>query len=286
MAYCPRCGVEVEERLANCPLCATTIPAEVRGEPEPAEFPTDVIPPKPMYRRMEERQKRKLAAMVIAFTALFPTFLTLGLDFNANRSITWSYYVLIPIIGVAGIAWCSYRYRRRPVMLFNCLVVIILAVQTLIDIRLGEETLFLSPALPFFFVSFLAVELILLYLIRRRPGVLKAMSAMLFDAMLLVLVLDYLISSSLGWSLVVLSAGVPVLIYLLYLLKVKKRGINLAGFFFLDLSLMLVALDLSTSSKLDWSAITALVFLTLSMLFYTLHVVLYNDVDWKKALHL
>lgn len=235
---------------------------------------------------MEEGQRRKLALMVIAFTAFFPILLTLGLDYNANRSITWSYFVLIPVLGAAGIAWFSYYYRRRPLILFNCLVLLILIVQSLIDLRLGEATIFVSPALPFFLVSFLAVELILLYLMRRKPGVLKILTAVLLDALLLVVVLDWLISSSLGWSLIVLSAGVPVLIYLVYLRKVKKRGINLAGFFFFDLSLMLVALDLSTSGRLDWSALTALIFLTLSMLFYTLHVVLYNDVDWKKALHL
>lgn len=286
MAYCPRCGVEIEERLSDCPLCGTGIPEEVRENPQASEFPEDVILPKPMYRKMEARQRRKLAAMVIAFTALFPILLTLGLDLRAHSRVTWSFFVFVPLLGGAGIAWVIFHYRRRPVSLFNWLILILLAVQSLIDLRLGEEPLFLSPGLPYFLVSFLAVELFLMFMIRRRPGVLGTLMAFLIDALFLTCAVDYLVSSGLGWSLIVLSAGGPVLIYLFYLSKVRKRGINLAGFFCLDLTLMLAALDLSTSTQIDWSAITALIFLTLAMLFYTLHLVLYNDVDWKKALHL
>jgi len=279
--------VEVEERLETCPLCDTRIPDEVREHPEaPADYPEDVIPPKPLYRKPTERQQRFLIVFLITFLGLFPIILTAGLDLVRNGGITWSYYVMIPLLGAAGIGWIIVHFGRRPVISVTAALLILLAVQLLIALRYKPGGIAGAPELPFFLASFAAVELLVIYLTRRHPPVLKLLSFIFLDVLILLLVFDWLISGALSWSLIAASCLLPVSIYLIYIRKVRKKGLNLAGFFFLDLTLMLSGIDYSTAGALGWSLVTSFIFVTLAALFYLFHIVFFNDTDWKKALHL
>jgi hypothetical protein len=287
MAYCPRCGVEVEDRLEQCPLCDTRIPDEVREHPDQAmDYPEDVIPANPMYKTLSAGQKRSLAALLIGFLAFFPVILTAGLDFAGSGGISWSYFVIVPVFGAAAVAWLSFRLFRRPFLLVTGIILVLLAVQILIELRVAGAGFLSSPVLPFSFVVFVCVEAALFYSTRRRRSVLQLLSVILFIAVVLNGAIDFLVSGSLSWSLVVASAVLPVVLYFIYLRRVRDKGLNLAGFFFIDLTLLMLCLDLSISGRIGWSAVTGLIFLTIAVLFYVLHVVLFNDIDWKKALHL
>lgn len=287
MPYCPRCGVEVEDRLEACPLCDTPIPEEVRENPAaPADYPEDVVPPKPLYKRLSERQKHFLIASLIGFVGLFPIAITIGIDLFRNGGVTWSYYVTVPLIGSGIIAWLFVRYGKKPLISVTAMLVVILMVQMLIGYRLHPADFFRSPELPYFLVSFAAIEMFLIFLSRRKPGVLQLLAFIFFDAALLVGAINLLVSREFSWSPVVISALLPVSIYLLYIRRVKRKGLNIVGFLFLDLTVMLLALDRTTSGGFGWSLVTSLIFLTIAAVFYVLHIGLFNDTDWKKALHL
>ena len=287
MAYCPRCGVEVEDRLENCPLCDTRIPDEVRVHPDQAmDYPEDVFPANPIYKTLSSGQKRSLTALLIAFLAFFPIILTAGLDFAGGGSISWSYFVIVPVLGAALIAWFSFRLFRRPFLLVTGIILVLLAVQILIELRLEGARFLSSPVLPFSVVVFVCVEAALFYSTRRRRPVVQILSVILFMIVVLNGAIDFLVSWSLSWSLVVASSLLPVVLYLVYLRRVRQKGLNLAGFFFIDLTLMMLCLDLSISGRIGWSAVTGLIFMTIAVLFYVLHIVLFNDIDWRKALHL
>jgi hypothetical protein len=287
MPYCPRCGVEVEDRLEACPLCDTPIPKEVRQDPPaPADYPKDVIPPKPLYRKLTEGQKHFLIASLIAFLGLFPIAITLGIDLLNNSSVTWSYYVMVPLIGGGVVAWLFYRYGKRPLISVSAMLLIILMVQMLIGYRLRPDDFFRSPEIPYFLVSFAAVEIFLIFIARKRPGVLQLLAFIFFDAALLVGAINLLVSRQLTWALVVISALLPVSAYLIYLRKVKRKGLNIVGFLFVVLTIMLLAIDWTISGGFSWSLVTSLIFLAIAAVFYILHIGLFNDTDWKKALHL
>lgn len=287
MAYCPRCGVEIEDRLEACPLCDTAIPAEVREHPEtPAEYPGDVLLPRPLYRKLTDRQKKILVASLIIFLGVFPIALTAGIDLVRNGAVTWSYYVMVPVLGAAAIAWLFVHYGRKPVVSVTAMMLIILVVQLLIGNRNNPAGFINSPELPYFLASFAAVELFLIYITRRRPGVFQLLAFILFDAAVLVGAIDLILTHTLSWSPVVIASILPVSVYLVYLKKAKKKGLNLAGFFFLDLTAMLLAINYASAGRLNWSLVTTLIFVTIAAIFYILHVALFNDTDWKKALHL
>lgn len=287
MAYCPRCGVEVEDRLEHCPLCKTHIPEEVRERKEEAgDFPADVIEPKPLYKTLSKKQKKILTAGLIGFLGLFPIAICLGIDLMLHGTITWSYYVTVPLLGAALIAWIYVHYGKRPLISVTAMLLIMLIIQMLIASRTNPLAYFHSPSFPFFIVSFIAIEAFLIYITRKWPGVLKLLSFLFFDSAMLVLAINILISGRASWSLIVISALLPISLYLFYAKQAKKKGLNMIGFLFLDLTLMLTALNYSISRTLSWALVTGLIFLTLAALFYVLHISLYNDTDWKKALHL
>lgn len=287
MPYCPRCGVEVEDRLELCPLCDTAIPAEVRDkEPPPGDYPQEVIPPRPLYRELTRKQRNVLVTALIAFIGIFPIIITLGIDFMRSGTVTWSFYVLVPVIGVALISWFLFRFGKRPIISVNAVLLIALVIQLILEKRSGELEILTSIELQFYIAVFTAVELFLLFVTFRRPKILSLLIFILMDGTLLLGGFDYILSGGLDWSLIAASSILPVAGALLYLQRTPRKGLNLPGFFFLDLTVMLLALNLSVSGTLSWSLVTALIFIPMGLLFYGLHILLFNDTDWRKALHL
>ena len=145
MAYCPRCGVEVEDRLSQCPLCETRIPDEVRDPTvDDGDYPADVIPPRRLYRSLSAVQKKRLSALVIGFLTLFPSLLSLGINYTLDGEISWSYFVVVPVVGAGLIAWLVVRLYRRPFLMLSSLLGLLLLLQVLLELRLFGTALFSS----------------------------------------------------------------------------------------------------------------------------------------------
>ncbi len=288
MPYCPRCGVEIEDRLERCPLCETPIPHAVRDAEKAHErdFPKDVIRPKPMYRELSDKEKRVLVTGLIAFVGLFPIAITMGLDLLRSGRVTWSYYVLVPVLGAALIAWFFYRFGRRPLVSVTTCMVILLLIEILIEMKVSSVSRFLIEDLPFFAAAFLAIELLLIFIVKAHPNPVQLLAVIFIDTSLLVIGIDWIISQSVSWSGIVTVCLLWVSVYLIYIDRTKRRGLNIIGFLFLDVAMMLLSLELAISGRMNWSIVTTMIFIPISILFYILHLTLFNDTDWKKALHL
>ncbi len=102
MAYCSRCGVEVEQERTECPLCDT--PIHRYDEEESCSSLWPIAYEQPQLRRRTKRFVSVLPLLlifVIAFVILFTV------DMRMNGVITWSKYslsavgsIIISIIGV------------------------------------------------------------------------------------------------------------------------------------------------------------------------------------------
>lgn len=301
MAYCPRCGVQVEDRLDRCPLCDTSIPEEVRTDIEKPTYPTDVIPPKEMYRPLTDRERKRLYRGILAIFALFPIALTMLLDLYRNGSISWSFYVLVPVSATAIVSWLFFRYGRRPLISVNGAFIVILAV---IVLFIPSEAM--QVIAPYVLLVGAAAEILLVYIavLRPRASGIVIVSAIvtagfLFGLDITIWAQSHLAEANLegfpsawfaapgsGWSLIVGAVLVPIAIYTVYLRITRKRGLNVAGFFFLDLTIMLLGIDVAAGGNLGWAAVNALIFVPMAIIFYALHIALFNDTDWRKALHL
>ena len=287
MPYCPRCGVEIEMRLEACPLCGTAIPGEVRdGPPEPADYPGDVIPPQRMYKTLDRRQKRLFATLMVSFLGLFPIAYTLGTDLLRNGQIGWSFFVAIPVVSAALLSLIFMRLARRPFLAVTAAMIVVGIASLLLTARALPGRRIGYCLLPYYSAVFLALESALAYIVFRRPPWLRLVVALLILATGLTVVVDIIATGRPDWSFTAAAAALPVSFFFLYMDRVRRKGINLAGFLSFDLAVMLTALDYSISGKIGWSSITALILGTVGVLFYILHVSLFNNTDWKKALHL
>ncbi len=105
MAYCVRCGVELQKGLKSCPLCDTEVllPDEKDNEAGIAPF-SERIPRniRPRVNLVPSRSFMYLATFIL----LVPLLVTLIIDFTANRTITWSFY---PITSLA-LLWILIAY--------------------------------------------------------------------------------------------------------------------------------------------------------------------------------
>ena len=90
MAYCVKCGVELERDLTSCPLCNT-----------PVYFPEDGT--EGMLKRYPERVQKaqpkhvnlvpsKAFVYLMTFILIIPIIVCLMIDIRSNRTITWSFY--------------------------------------------------------------------------------------------------------------------------------------------------------------------------------------------------
>jgi hypothetical protein len=88
------------------------------------------------------------------------------------------------------------------------------------------------------------------------------------------------------WSAVVAAVIVPLSGFLYYVGRARNKGLNVLGFVSLDIAVMLVFIDLAVSGGIGWSWVTSAVLVPLAVVVYALHIALFNDTDWRKALHL
>lgn len=90
VAYCVKCGVELERDLTSCPLCST-----------PVYLPEDLID-KTQKRYPERVQKSqpkhvnlvpsKAFVYLMTFILIIPIIVCLMIDIRGNSTITWSFY--------------------------------------------------------------------------------------------------------------------------------------------------------------------------------------------------
>ena len=125
MAYCVRCGVELDKGLKACPLCDTEVllADELNDEQEITAFSTRA----PRIRRPKFTMEfSKPFVFLISFILLIPLLVTLIVDFSMNNTITWSFYPITSLI----LVWILITYPSffRGYSLFQVFTVDILAI--------------------------------------------------------------------------------------------------------------------------------------------------------------
>lgn len=225
MAYCSRCGVEVEARAEVCPLCEAPI--------QHLDEPRDEPPRYPDVTAIPGRQVRSLVWMVFTVTLLSLALTFVTLDLFLNHGISWSRY---PLTG-AGVLWLFITlvviFARRPIFVIVGQAIATAGFLVLIDLFDGHLDWFVPIALPI--VAIVTGASLLVWLVsrlsRRAPALIAA--AVLFACGAGAVGIDLLISAHLGgahmsWSFIVLGAVVPPMVFLLYVHFRLRRRIDLA----------------------------------------------------------
>lgn len=225
MAYCSRCGVEVEDRATVCPLCDAPIQRLEPPADEAARYPRPVEP-------AQSRQTRWLVWMVSTAALGSVALLFLTLDTVLDRGVSWSLY---PLTG-AGVLWLFLTlvviFARRPIFVVAGQAVATAGFLVLIDLFNGELEWFVSLGLPI--VGVVTGVVVLVWLVTRFSGHAAALSTAtaLFGAGVGSVGIDLLITGRLGsahlsWSIIVLATVTPVTAFLLYFHYRLSRKIDL-----------------------------------------------------------
>lgn len=105
MAYCVRCGVELQKGLKYCPLCNTEVILPDDECIEEGMRPFSDRIPRNVRPRVNLTHSRAFVILA-TFIILVPLLITLIIDFTANSTITWSFY---PITSLA-LLWILIAY--------------------------------------------------------------------------------------------------------------------------------------------------------------------------------
>ncbi|NLB78027.1 MAG: hypothetical protein GX796_04040, partial [Clostridiaceae bacterium] len=105
MAYCVRCGVELQKGLESCPLCDTEVLLPDEKDTEDGMVPFSERIPRNIRPRVNLAPSRSFIYLA-TFILLVPLLVTLIIDYTANRTITWSFY---PITSLA-LLWILIAY--------------------------------------------------------------------------------------------------------------------------------------------------------------------------------
>lgn len=96
MAYCVKCGVELDRQLDSCPLCGT--PVYLPAEP-------DENIQKPYPDRLQRGRPRhvnlvpsKAFVYLMTFILIIPLIVCLMIDIRRNSTISWSFYPATSLI--------------------------------------------------------------------------------------------------------------------------------------------------------------------------------------------
>lgn len=105
MAYCVRCGVELQKGIKACPLCKTEVILPEEQDPSDRVMLFSDRIPRRVRPRMDLAPSRSFL-LLVTFIILLPTLVTLIVDLTVNRTITWSFY---PITSLA-LLWILIAY--------------------------------------------------------------------------------------------------------------------------------------------------------------------------------
>lgn len=105
MAYCVRCGVELQKGLESCPLCNTEVILPDDPDVEEGMRPFSERIPRNVRPRVNLAPSRAFIFLA-TFILLVPLLITLIIDITANRTITWSFY---PVTSLA-LLWVLIAY--------------------------------------------------------------------------------------------------------------------------------------------------------------------------------
>lgn len=198
--YCIKCGVKLEDTEKKCPLCGTQVvhPDFIRENAEPL-FPPEQYP--------APGSGARAARIVLTTICLLAVCLTLLCDYQINRCITWSGYV----IGAVAIGYCAlvlpYWFRRPNPVVFVLIVFAVTGVYLYYINHITQGDWFVSFAFPVAGCIGIIITAAVLLLRYVRRGKLYIFGGVFVALGLFVLLLEFLLTitfsgiSFIGWSL-------------------------------------------------------------------------------------
>jgi len=95
MAYCVKCGVELDRNLTACPLCNTPVYYREETDEEIQRYPNRSQRTRP---RQVNLVPSKAFVYLMTFIIAIPIAVCLMIDFKGIRTVTWSFYPIASLL--------------------------------------------------------------------------------------------------------------------------------------------------------------------------------------------
>jgi len=240
MPYCPRCGVEVEHDITECPLCSFSIP-EV---PNVVDIKKEEIELKNYYAELRELKKlQKKRGKAIAFTIIILAVIFVGFnnamqDWYGNGRLTFSPYVLSSLGLFICILICLFGFIKNWKKIFLFLYITSSAFLFSIDYYNEVLAWFWTAALPISTATFGLVFLVAYIITRGKPGGLNNGGIIFTGIAILIILIELILDLHYGqlkltWSIqVFITASSLAIIFLLARKIVHKSSFKKLKRFF------------------------------------------------------
>ncbi len=206
MAYCSRCGVEVEQDREQCPLCDTPIH---RYEDENETELSPLWPVQKALPRMSKPRVRFFTVSPILLALLIGFLVVLTMDLRMNSEISWSKYPLATIGMSFSITMGFLLFGEKRILNLGWMTGSVLIMLYMLDAFDGSVLWFDTIGMPItLLVSlYVGMSLIAMELLAKRKGTQLTLQTLWIT--ILCLGIDYVVSDASGaepftWSLIVM----------------------------------------------------------------------------------
>ncbi|PKL23770.1 MAG: hypothetical protein CVV47_13235 [Spirochaetae bacterium HGW-Spirochaetae-3] len=238
MPYCSRCGVEADEGVEACPLCAAPIqsleaPTPKRGS---GPYPQHIIDPEDTYR-LSRAERRRIAVELLSLAGCLASAALFLVDLLPDAHLGWSRYAVASI----ALGWIA---SIAPLVLYGRPKAWLTAIGTAgvaflfaLDVMDGSIGWSLTLGAPITLVSYAAIFATAAVIRARSIKGLNTLGIGALGLAFYLIALEAIIRLGLRtsvrpyWSIVAALALVPVAIFLFYLHGRVLRGADLRKIF-------------------------------------------------------
>lgn len=228
MAYCPKCGVEVESK--KCPLCSYTIKQDIHTVPFSHSVEVDK---RKVY--LQAKEKRSIYNASTTFFAILISSICLTVDYYFDNRVSWAIYPIIAASAMAFITAVSI-YIRGPLKIISILIIFLIML-FLLDIYIPVTNFFLMISLPISAItSIISFGISLIIKKSSRNGA-NIAGYILIGIALLTITIDLIIQNFIGnmlvltWSLITTVSLIPIALFLLYIHHIFSKRVDLTKVF-------------------------------------------------------
>jgi len=224
MAYCPKCGVEVENK--KCPLCSYVIKQDIHRVPfsHAVELDKKIV-------HFSSKEKKSIYNASTIFFAILISSICLTADNFFDKTITWAIYPIIVVTTIALITGVS-LYVKGVLKILGILLLFLLML-FLLDIYIPVTNFFMMISLPISSITTI-ISFLVVYIIKKskRKGA-NIPGYILLGITVLTLSIDMIIQNFIGgefritWSLITTVTLIPISLFLLYIHYIFSQRVDL-----------------------------------------------------------
>ncbi len=231
MAYCSRCGVEVEANRVQCPLCDTPIHCYDEETELSSLWPVQKELPK-----IRKRTKRILTLMPLLLFLVIAFLVVLIVDLRMTGSLGWSRYALTSLGTIFSVGIGIIIFWDIKILNLVWVTACVLMMLSLFDTFSGGTVWFTSTGVPLTLLTALYGELTLIgaNFLGKKYGAQITLQSLLVT--LLCFGIEYVLSTSGGtasftWSLIVAAPLMLIFFTGVFSILVLKRYIDFDKYF-------------------------------------------------------